>query len=786
MSDGVGNQEGSELSRAELATQLAHLQAQVQELSEREALYRAIFENAFQFIALLSPDGVLLEANQPALDFAGVTRHEVVGRPFWEAPWWRHSEEHRSRLRQAVAEAAAGRFQRFYVTHMDVGGVLHHVDFSITPILEDDGTVSFLIPEGRYITEEVRARQALAESERRFRAIFDQAFQVAGILTPEGMVVAINRTALRFAGIEESAVLGLPFWETPWWKHSSAAQEQLRYAIRLAGHGQTAKFVATQVDRDGVTHYIDTSIKPLRDDEGKVVALIPEGRDITDRVRVEEALRASEEQYRGLFEAAHDGFAIMTMEGGVRAVNQAMSSLLGYSREELLALDPLAFIHPDDRYHFPRMLAALRQGRSYHTEGRNLRKDGSVFDADVHVSPFAYGGEPHIFISMRDISERRRAEEEKAQLEARLRQSQKMEAIGTLAGGIAHDFNNILTAIMGYTDLASHAVGAAHPAREHLRSVSAAGFRARDLVQQILAFSRQGEQVRKPLLLGPVVKEAIKLLRASLSTTIAIHPRIENQVGAILADATQIHQVVINLCANGADAMEKSGGELVIELVNVREAGRDSVRLSVADSGRGIPADLLERIFDPFFTTKEKGRGTGLGLAMVHGIVQSHEAVIRVESLPGQGSRFDILFPVIRAEVDEALPPDSPPPPKGVEHVLVVDDEAAVLHMEQELLQSLGYTVTATTSSVDALDIFRKDPDRFDLVLTDQTMPLMTGVGLIRELRRMRTELPVILCTGYSAQIDEVGAQELGVRCFLMKPFDIYRLAVMMRQALEQ
>ena len=515
--------------------------------------------------------------------------------------------------------------------------------------------------------------------------------------------------------------------------------------------------------------------------------------DISARKVAERALLASEEQYRAIFDAAQDGFFIMALDGRIIEVNSALCRQHGYSREELLALPPLAAVHPDYHKFFPPMLRELNRGRPFSQEGCHLRKDGSTFPVEVHLSPFAYQGAPHIFGLVRDISERKRAEEEKRLLEAKLRQSQKMEAIGTLAGGIAHDFNNILTAILGYSDLAAYLLPAESPVREHIKAVSRAGIRAKDLVKQILAFSRQAEQARKPIEISPVVKEVLKLLRASLPTTIEIRQEIGAGLGAVLADPTQIHQILLNLCANAADAMEPAGGQLTVELcahqgalpgaLDDQEFTDSWVRLSVRDTGKGIPLGSIERIFDPFYTTKEKGKGTGLGLSVVHGIVQSHDGKITVESTPGLGSTFHVFFPVVPLHAS-ALVPDTSPPAMGSGRILLVDDEAEVVALEKEMLESLGYSVTAFTSSVELLARFKERSAEYDLVITDQTMPVLPGATLIAELRKIRPEIPVVLCTGYSAVIDEAKAESLGVREFLMKPFDIRQLALAVQRAL--
>lgn len=625
----------------------------------------------------------------------------------------------------------------------------------------------------------------LEDALRDFRAIFNHVQQFVGVLDPEGRVLDVNRAALAFAGVRKEEVKGLYFADTPCWAHSAEVQSQVRQALARAVAGESAFFVAVQKGGDGLPHHVDSSFVPVKSG-GRVVYLVYEGRDISARIRFEEALRVSEEQYRNIFEAAQDGFFIMGRDRRLVEVNSAICRMHGYPREEMLGLDLLTLVHPDEQKFYQEMLRDLNQGHSFAKEGRHLRRDNSSFPVDLHVSPISYHGTPHLFGVVRDISERRQAETEKRRLEAQLRQAQKMEALGTLAGGIAHDFNNILTAIMGYTDLATYLLPGESPVREHLQAVSRAGFRARTLVEQILTFSRQGEQVRRPMEISPVIKEALKLLRASLPSTIAIRQKISGETGTILADPGQIHQIFFNLCTNAAEAMEETGGILEVELCAEEGDSGKQIRLTVRDTGPGIAPELQERIFDPFFTTKERGKGTGLGLAMVHGLVESHGGTITVESNPGCGAAFHLRFPAVQGEGKVAQQQfDTRPPPGGTERILVVDDEEAVLALEKELLESLGYTVNAFPGSMEALEFFSRQGGEIDLVITDQTMPLVSGALLIREMRKIRADIPIILCTGHSSVMDEKKAMDLGVKEFLMKPFDVRKLATTVRRALE-
>jgi PAS domain S-box-containing protein len=397
-----------------------------------------------------------------------------------------------------------------------------------------------------------------------------------------------------------------------------------------------------------------------------------------------------------------------------------------------------------------------------------------------------------------DITERlyTQAQLRQAQQEEQTRHAQKLEAIGTLAGGIAHDFNNILSAIVGYTDLTLHECSPHTRIWRNLQEVLIAGKRAKELVQQILTFSRNSDQQRQPLHLHLVVKEALKLLRASLPATITIYQDIAEDIGAVHADPTQMHQVLMNLCANAEYAMRQTGGLLMVRLdgMEVDEALATQhpalrpglyVRLTVQDTGPGIAPEILERIFEPFFTTKEVGQGSGMGLAVVHGIINSHNGAIMVESVLGKGTTFAIYLPWINATgVEETLPEEVTPNGKGT--ILFVDDENALAVWGQEILQHLGYDAVACTDSTQALEIFRRTPHGFDLVITDQTMPYMTGEVLAREMRQIRPDIPIILCTGFSHTIDAERARAQGINAFLMKPLTACELGRTIQRVLTQ
>jgi len=385
---------------------------------------------------------------------------------------------------------------------------------------------------------------------------------------------------------------------------------------------------------------------------------------------------------------------------------------------------------------------------------------------------------------------------ERKQLEAQLRQSQKLEAVGTLAGGIAHDFNNILGIILGNTELAMREVPDWNPTHQNLSEVRAACLRARDIVKQILAFSRQTDQQLRPISIRPIIKEALQLLRSSIQTTIEIRQNISCDSDTVFTDPAQINQILINLCTNAVHAMHDDGGVLEVRLINRKidgtEASKypdltpgDYVILSVSDTGHGIEPQIKDRIFDPYFTTKEVGKGSGMGLAVVIGIVKNLGGAITVESEPGSGATFHILLPVVEAEAEtDAEPVDTLP--KGSESILFIDDETSIANMGRKMLEYLEYKAESITSSVEALNLFKSNPNRFDLVITDMTMPHMNGDKLAKEILTIRPDMPIIMCTGYSERVDEELAEKIGIRAFMMKPIIMNEMANMIRKILDE
>jgi len=540
--------------------------------------------------------------------------------------------------------------------------------------------------------------------------------------------------------------------------------------------------------KDGSNILTDHTVTEIVGDSGSRTGVVSVVRDITERKRAEEErLRLAT-----AIQQAAEGVSIVDTGGIVQYVNPALESITGYTRNKMIGkeVDSLLGGEHDGIPHRP-LQDVIRSGEPWSGHIVRTRKGKTPYDVELTVSPVrdSSGTITNYVTIERDVSH-------EVKLERELRHTQKMEALGTLAGGIAHDFNNILMPITINTELVLPSIAEGSEASDYLKYVLEAAQRGRDLVKQIISFSRQKEERRQSIRIARVIKEALKLLGASLPATIEIRANIvDDSSNAVLADPTQIHQVLMNLCTNASHAMRENGGVLEVSLVSIdvdqKAASSQSdlkrgpyLRITVSDTGEGMDRETIERIFEPFFTTKEPGEGTGMGLAVVHGIVRNHGGAITVYSEVGKGSTFNVFLPRMEGDFQRETI-SSMDIPTGNERILLVDDEEPVLWSERKMLEDLGYKVTAKTSGTEALEVFRSQPNTFDLVITDQIMPGMTGSELSRELLRFRGNIPIILCTGFSETIDEERAKALGIREFAMKPFTTGEMAETIRRVLK-
>jgi PAS domain S-box-containing protein len=539
--------------------------------------------------------------------------------------------------------------------------------------------------------------------------------------------------------------------------------------------------------KDGTQYPVEVFLqKAIAPDVQLYIAIIM---DITQRKEAEEGLR----RLASAIDQATETVVITDRRGRIQYVNPAFTKLSGYSSDEVIGRNPRILKSGRQNSSFyDTMWETLERGEVWHGHLINKKKEGSLFEEEATISPVKNNeGQITNFVAVkRDVSR-------EVSLEKQLRQAVKMEAIGTLAGGIAHDFNNILAAILGYGEMAREQLSEDDQVAQDIAQIIKAGNRAKDLVKQILAFSRQGEFDFSPLNIPQILEEALKLLRSSLPTTLKINENIDPNCHQVLADPTQIHQVVMNICTNAKHAMAGSGGTLTVSLAEVElsklspffnrmqlEQGT-YLELVISDTGCGMDERTRAKIFDPFFTTKELGKGTGLGLSVVHGIIKQHHGDILVESTVGQGTVFRIFLPVINTPVSVESGDSVNVMPLGTERILLVDDEVKVVEMMERMLNSIGYKTTSLTSSLKALELYKKQSEKFDMVITDMTMPDMTGAILAKEMLSIRPDLPIILCTGFSETMDEATTLSLGIRKFLLKPILKRQLAEIVREVFD-
>ncbi len=523
-------------------------------------------------------------------------------------------------------------------------------------------------------------------------------------------------------------------------------------------------------------------------------AILTVVRNINKRKLAQKALRESEERFRSTFEQAAVGICHVGKEGQFLRVNQKLCDMLGFARDELLSMTIKDVTHPKDLRISKEAYERLFSGKQVieKFEKRYISKNGQMIWANLTASVLKEpDGAPEFFISVvEDIGSKKAAEKEKEILEKQLQQIQRLEAIGTLAGGIAHDFNNILYPIIGFAEMTLEDLPPNTPTRDFQKQIIQAACRAQDLIKRILAFSREIEPELIPVHLKEIILEVCQLLRAALPSTIELNMESLQNTGYVKSSPVQMHQLIMNLCTNAFHAMEASGGILKLELDGIElekdtnVAGGKYHRLIISDTGCGMPHAILNRIFHPYFTTKEKGKGTGLGLSTVHGIVKQLQGHITVTSLPGKGTLFIIYLPAYHPDEQVSEPQTQVVDLKGKEHILLVDDEEMILEMLQAMLSRMGYQVTGCQDSLEALDLFISNPDHFQLVITDLTMPQMTGVQLSQKLQTIKPDIPIILCTGFSDLLDENAARAIGIRKLVTKPVLKADLLTAIQQAL--
>ncbi len=602
---------------------------------------------------------------------------------------------------------------------------------------------------------------------------------------PEGRCIAANSAIVDMFGFDSKE----EFFNSPVVDLYQNSDDRRKFSEKMKREGFVVNEELRLKRKDGTIFIGSVSTVAVKDEFDNVLFYDGVIMDVTEQKQAQDALVESEGKFRTLFDLSPQAIALVRMESSaIVDVNDKFCELFKFQREKIIGKSPvdLGFYTRTKRNQFTSKLE--KTGKLVGFEMDFTAGDGSILHTHMFSRLVKIKGEEYILTIFQDLSEQKK-------LEMQLQQAQKMEAIGALAGGIAHDFNNILSAIIGYIELAALSEGSESCVAE-LKEALMASSRAKDLVKQILAFSRQTDEERMPVRVWLVVKEAVKFLRATIPVTIEIKTRSGEKAGAVLANSVELHQIIMNLCTNAVHAIGDKEGILEIDVQNteIDHTQIDDfmglnlgpyIKVSIRDTGAGMPPEILKRIFDPYFTTKEKGVGTGLGLAVVHGIIKKYGGAIKVESAPGKGATFHIYLP----RIDQAAPDSidqTELPLGGNERILFVDDEEMLVDIGQKVLERLGYDVTVRTSPIEALELFKAKPDDFDLVITDQTMPGMTGDALARALMAMRPDLPVIICSGYSQQIDPTRAADMGIKGFVMKPILINDIADAIRKALNE
>ncbi|MCP4673700.1 MAG: PAS domain S-box protein, partial [Desulfobacula sp.] len=653
---------------------------------------------------------------------------------------------------------------------------------------EKDGTPLSIIGTIQDVTQYKQTEENLQKSENRYQLIAENISDVIWVLDMNFHNIYVSPSIYHQRGYTAEELSKIPLSERTTQKSFKKVKKLFNEKIKLIKDGdpegwEPSFFEIDQFCKDGTTIWTSNSIRFLPGPDKQPVNIIGSTQDITERKHALDALKESEEKYRTIMESMDDSTYICSTDFHIEYMNPAMIKRVGYDaigelcyktvygREERCPWCVFDKIVKGESINHE--LASPKDGKVYQIS------NSPVFHTDASVSKLTV---------FRDVTEFKK-------MESNLQQAQKMESIGKLAGGIAHDFNNILFPIIGHTEMLIEDVPEGSPFKEGLKQIYISALRASELVKQILTFSRQESGELELMKMQTVIREALKLIRSSIPTTIDIKQNINPDCGVIKADPTQIHQIVMNLSTNAFHAMEETGGVLEVSLEEIKLKKSDLFDphikpgvyacLTISDTGKGMKNELIKKIFDPFFTTKETGKGTGMGLSVVHGIVKSMNGTIKIYSEPGKGSDFHVYLPLAEKMKEQQLTNAETSIQGGTEHIFLVDDEKSIIGMEQNMLERLGYQVTSRSSSIDALEAFRANPDKYDLVITDMQMPNMSGDRLSVELKKIRPDIPILLCTGFSETMSEEQAASLGINGFLLKPIVKKDLSHKIREVLD-
>jgi len=825
------DESGNLLGAVNILVDISSCQRTAEVVQTSEKRFRALIEKSHEGLALLDADGTFLYHSLALLPMLGYAVEELLGQQFTTLVHTNDVATVSATFAALAAEPGATAHLQFRYVRRD--GTWRWLDVNYTNLLAE-AAVHAIVANYRDITAQKLAEEARIAEARLLQTQNDVAAVALSSLQPEVLmprlleaicraqqyqygllwrVVEEGRAMVVVAAFGEGTMQFLGYRQDPRLPDCFMAQVvctgQAAFSNRMQqtpfGRHPITRILGGQaslgiplLDRTGAalgmldfmdTHHPDR-FSALDVEQGTILAhQVARAIENSDLFGQLQQLQARD---KAVTDTMHEAVYVVNLEGHIVFANPALARLSHYSLEDLLGM-PSTMLYPPTTT--PEILQRRREllggaDRAPYHQRQMIRKDGQQIDIEVSTTGLAVDGRVEGFVVViRDITER-------LQLETQLRQSQKMQALGTLVGGIAHDFNNILAAVLGYAELTLDDVSRESMAWDNLKQIIAAGERARHLVQQMLTFGRRAKQEHQPLQLHRLVKEVLELLRPVFPATITLRQEVDLRTSTVLANPTQMQQVLMNLCTNAAHAMRLTGGVLEVRLDAVAFAAESTlphpefkpgpyIRLTVHDTGHGMAPEVLERIFEPFFTTKDVGEGTGLGLAVVHSIITEHGGAITVESTPGQGTTFVVYLP--HSASSPAIAPDTENPVRKEQgRILFVDDEATLARLGQTMLTHLGYEVVSYTNSEEALASFCAAPEHFDLVITDQTMPHLTGADLARALRGLRPDIPIILCTGYSQTMVTEQIAQLGLDAFCMKPLRIRDLEMTIRRVLTQ
>lgn len=638
-----------------------------------------------------------------------------------------------------------------------------------------------------FIIKRQAAKRELMESEEKYRLIVENQNDLVVKFDSTQRIVYASPSFCRTFGKSENEIAGSDLKSLI---HSEDVPLVQTSLAKLTQEPHVTNYEERAKTVEG-WKWFSWSAKAVMNRDGKIEEIISVGRDITELKQLTNALGENEKYLDNIINTIADLIFVKNREHKWVLLNDEFCQFVGQSREELLG--------KSDHDFFPKNQADVFWSKDeiVFTSGKENINEEKITDAKGEVRTIVTKkalytddkNEQYLVGIISDITDH-------VSMEEQLRQAEKMESIGTLTGGIAHDFNNLLYMIVGNTDLALEYIPQSNPVYTNIEEIKSASLRAADIVKQLLSFSRKTDQKLIPIDAVTVVKDSLSFLRSTIPTTLEIHEHMPEDEIVILADSTQINQIMMNLCINASQAMEETGGTLKIniekticEAEDIKEfidlVPGNFLKITVNDSGPGISPEIIKRIFDPYFTTKQMGKGSGLGLSIVHGIIKNHSGAVWVDSNLGQGTTFTLLFPMVEEKSVNKTKTDDDSP-SGIETILFVDDEQAITKMNKMVLEKLGYRVEAMLNPVDVLDLFKLKPDVFDLVITDMTMPQMTGAKLAEKLKEIRSDIPIIICTGHSSLIDEEKAKELGIDGYIMKPASMSTMAKAIRNVLEK